>query len=175
MAPIYCVPLDAFPVKILHEIGATLGRTFHAPVHFLPEVDTTEQSYDHSRGQHNSSSILVMLNSIIPTDHARIIGITTADLFIPIFTFVFGEAQIDGPAAVVSGQRLTNEYYGMEANNLIYYERLLKECTHELGHTYGLRHCLSDGCVMRKSTYVEDIDFKTSEFCPECRTYMEAK
>ena len=47
-------------------------------------------------------------------------------------------------------------------------ERLLKEATHEFGHTFNLYHCHNPGCVMNSSTYVEDIDEKSALFCREC-------
>ena len=39
---------------------------------------------------------------------------------------------------------------------------------HELGHTFGLIHCLQPRCVMNASTYVENIDQKPAEFCSSC-------
>ena len=48
------------------------------------------------------------------------------------------------------------------------HERLLKESLHELGHTYGLRHCPDYTCVMSSSNGVERIDLKSAEFCPAC-------
>ena len=43
----------------------------------------------------------------------RLLGITSLDLYIPILTFVFGEAQVGGECAVVSAHRLTQEFYGL--------------------------------------------------------------
>jgi archaemetzincin len=90
------------------------------------------------------------------------------DLYIPVLTFVFGEAQLKDGAAVVSAHRLRQEFYGMPADTDLLHERLLKEALHELGHTYGLRHCPDYTCVMSSSTGVERIDLKNAEFCPNC-------
>lgn len=172
MAAIYCVSLDGFPEKVMHSVAGDIGDAFHRPVEFLPGQETPPSAHDPSRGQFNSTTILQMLLTLIPGENDQIIGFTSMDLFIPIFTFVFGEAQLNGPAAVVSGARLQNEFYGLPPNAAIFHERLLKECIHELGHTVGLRHCLSDECVMRRSTYVENIDLKSAEFCPACLSYI---
>jgi archaemetzincin len=48
-------------------------------------------------------------------------------------------------------------------------ERLLKEAAHELGHTFGLRHCSDWECVMSSSHGVERLDVKGAEFCAACR------
>ncbi len=90
------------------------------------------------------------------------------DLYIPVLTFVFGEAQLSDGGAVVSTHRLRQEFYGLPADLELLRERLLKEALHELGHTYGLRHCPDYLCVMSSSNGVERIDLKRAEFCPAC-------
>ena len=128
--------------------------------------------YDAQRGQYNSTSIIGHLldryrfaDAASPT---KILGVAGQDLFIPILTYVFGEAQLGGLIGVVSYYRLPNERYGLPANGRLFSERLLKEAMHELGHTYGLIHCRALNCVMHISTYVEDIDTKPAAFCRDC-------
>ena len=48
-------------------------------------------------------------------------------------------------------------------------ERLVKEASHELGHTFGLRHCVDWRCVMASSHAVERLDVKGADFCAACR------
>lgn len=98
----------------------------------------------------------------------RILGVTAVDLYIPILTFVFGEAQLRGSCAVVSFHRLRQEFYGLPANSTVLGERLLKEAVHELGHTLPLAHCEDYQCVMSPSHGVERTDLKTSQFCTSC-------
>jgi archaemetzincin len=105
---------------------------------------------------------------LLPGDAERVLGVTNVDLFIPVLTFVFGEAQLGGPAGVVSFFRLDNRFYGLPENGELLLARLVKECVHEVGHTYGLLHCPDPDCVMRSSTYVEQIDLKQASFCIEC-------
>ena len=85
-----------------------------------------------------------------------------------------GEAQLNGPAAIVSITRLRNEFYGLPKNDTLLRERMEKEAIHELGHTFGLVHCRNDLCVMRPSTYVENIDLKPPQLCYSClKRFME--
>jgi archaemetzincin len=100
---------------------------------------------------------------------ARILGVTEMDLFVPVLTFVFGEAQLDGRCAVISLQRLREEFYGLPANPALLRERAVKEAVHELGHTFGLRHCPDWRCVMASTHAVERLDLKSAEFCEGCR------
>ena len=107
-------------------------------------------------------------HSSLPETDAKIVGLTNVDLFVPVLTFVFGQAQLNGPGAVVSTYRLRNEYYGLRFSASRLYERTVKEIVHEVGHTFGLVHCQDYTCVMHASTYVEEVDLKGASFCSEC-------
>jgi archaemetzincin len=120
------------------------------------------------RGQYDSTEILKRLLPQAPSENWRVLGVTEADLYVPILTFVFGEAQLGGHAALVSLHRLRQEFYGMPADPQLLAARLLKESLHELGHTLGLRHCPDYRCVMSASHAVERIDLKLAEFCQAC-------
>jgi archaemetzincin len=124
--------------------------------------------YDPVRNQYNSSGLLLQLISDPPPETLKILGVTELDLFIPIFTFLFGEAQLNGIGALVSTHRLHNQFYGIPENKELLKNRLLKETIHELGHTFGLIHCFTLKCVMKSSTYVEEIDQKSINFCRLC-------
>ena len=82
-----------------------------------------------------------MLAQRAPRDAARVLGITDVDLAIPMLSFLFGQAQFDGPIAVVSLCRLHQEFYGLPAEDALLRERTVKEVMHEMGHTFGLVHC----------------------------------
>jgi archaemetzincin len=99
----------------------------------------------------------------------RLLGVTERDLFVPILTYVFGEAQLNGPCALVSVHRLHEEFYGLPKDSGRLLQRLFKESVHELGHTYGLHHCNDWRCAMASSHAVERLDLKEAEFCSGCR------
>jgi predicted Zn-dependent protease len=110
----------------------------------------------------------------IPNPETRLLGVTSLDLYIPTLMFVFGEAQLHGPCAVVSVHRLRQEFYGLPADPRLEAERLLKEAVHELGHTLGLRHCDDYHCAMAPSHAVEWIDLKSSRLCSDCQARVAA-
>lgn len=113
-----------------------------------------------------------MLTSISPCSW-RLLAIADVDLYIPILKYVFGEAQIGGPCAVVSACRLRQEFYGLERDDDLLHDRLLKECVHELGHTVELRHCQDYRCAMASSHAVEWIDLRERTLCKSCRSHLE--
>jgi archaemetzincin len=128
--------------------------------------------YSIKRDQYHSTLILSKILNYLPANAEKIIGITGVDIFTPILTFLFGEAQLGGRGAIVSTYRLRNEFYGLPKDIDLLYTRTLKEALHELGHTLGLVHCPLYECVMHFSTYVEDIDLKKSHFCTACQNML---
>jgi archaemetzincin len=56
----------------------------------------------------------------------RLLAVTDIDLYIPILKYVFGEAQVGGPCAGVSTFRLRQEFYGLDRDDALLRERLLK-------------------------------------------------
>ncbi len=94
------------------------------------------------------------------------------DLYIPILTYIFGQAKLGGYTGLASLYRLRNEHYGLEPDYALLIDRFSKVIIHELGHTFGLIHCSNQVCVMRSSTYVEDLDQKEKQFCYKCRAEL---
>ncbi len=144
-------------------VRTRLVAEFDEPVLNWRSPDRPAGTFDARRRQHSSRDVLRWLAAMRPAQATRIMGLTDVDLFMPVLTFVFGEAQLNGPAAVVSLARLSDR----SASRTI--DRAAKECLHELGHTYGLTHCDDEACVMRRSPGVLAIDEKGSTLCPACR------
>lgn len=153
---------------LLSQLSDCIERTFQRRVHLCIARFDPECSFDASRRQYNSSLLLEQLLSDADDAAAKILGVTSRDLFSPALTYVFGEAQLNGRAAVVSSERLRNEAYGLPRDDALLCARLEKEAIHEIGHTYGLVHCPDGACVMHSSTYAEQIDFKSARFCTAC-------
>lgn len=153
---------------LINKLGHRLTQTFLLQVRIREPWFDPQLTYDVSRGQYDSNMLLGQLLSDPSEDAMRILGVTSVDLFIPVLTYVFGEAQLDGPAAVVSTNRLQSEKYGLPPDPETLISRLEKEAVHELGHTFGLFHCSHPACVMHASTYVEEIDPKEASFCAAC-------
>ncbi len=128
-----------------------------------------EGAYDAARRQYYSTKLLERLLDHRAGDGAKLLGIAGVDLYIPPLSFVFGEAQLGGAAAVISTHRLDQRFYGLERDVELLYNRCEKEAIHEIGHCFGLVHCRDYRCVMYLSYAVEDIDLKSVVFCPACR------
>ncbi len=166
--PIFLAYLNGFAPRwagqVEERVAAGLGR----PVRRLDLALDLAPYYAAERRQYHATLLLAALLRHLPDPAGKIIGLTSVDLFIPVLTFVFGQSQLDGPAAIASTYRLHSEFYGLPANEDLLCTRTVKETLHELGHAFGLVHCRDPLCVMRASTYVEEVDLKDASFCGEC-------
>ena len=168
MKKLQLLPVGEVDARLLDWLRQALFEKFHVPTDVLrPALDPAFALHP-ERQQFHSSEILAAMQSYINRDTWRLLGITGHDLYIPILTFVFGEAQMGGPAALVSYHRLMQEFYGLPHDLDLLANRLLIESVHELGHTLHLTHCDDFRCAMAPSHAVEWIDIKDSGFCEDC-------
>lgn len=158
----------------LQHLAGSVREVFGVDTEVLPSTISVERAFDQSRRQYNSSALLALLLHQHESAFHKVILVVDVDLYVPVLTFVFGEAQLNGTAAVVSTFRLHNQFYGLPHSQPVFLERLEKEVIHELGHTFGLYHCRQFECVMRSSTYVEEIDLKRSRPCDSCAAILAA-
>lgn len=174
--------MTSAPIQILNasSLGNDTLRTFAQQIGEIFEVRTSvlqaslnlNCAFDSSRGQYNSTALLAQILNSYQSSNEKKIAIVDVDLYIPVLTYVFGEAQLEGTAAIVSLHRLSNQFYGLPRDDKLMVQRLGKEIVHELGHTFGLYHCRQFECVMRSSTYVEEIDLKRITPCIHCAVLL---
>jgi len=158
-----------FDETFLKRIGVSITHEFGYEVKIRNgHVDLSEY-FDPNRRQYNGNNLLDLMDRLDKMKYVKVIGIFNVDLFIPILTYIFGQAYLGGRTGIASSYRLRTERYGLKANPELLIERLTKEVVHEIGHTFGLIHCHTPGCVMASSTYVEDIDQKSWHLCNQCR------
>ncbi len=159
-------PIENFRPDLLKLIVREVHRFFGYRTKIKPLLQDVDFALDLDRQQHHSTIILERLASLAPTMAIKILAITKVDLFIPILTHVYGEAQLNGKACIVSTHRL-NEGLGTSVSE-IFYQRVVKEAIHELGHTFNLRHCRDHTCNMHYCRGVKDVDRKSDQLCRYC-------
>lgn len=162
------LPIGKLDGGLLEDLAPALGNVFGVPCQIASSRLDPEWAFHGERQQYHSSEILARMNGLVTPECWRVLGVTAVDLYIPILTFVFGEAQMGGPCAVVSLHRLRQEFYGLAEDQKLLRDRLLKEAVHELGHTINLTHCEDYRCAMAPSHAVEWIDLKESWLCSAC-------
>jgi archaemetzincin len=153
---------------LLDAIADPVWRSYDLEVHRRAERPIPADAWDAKRQQHGSEVLLrtLLVGARDPGD--RLLGVTAVDLCIPMLSFVFGQAQLKGAAAVVSTARLDPSFYGLSSRPDLVRRRFIAEVIHEVGHTVGLVHCAERSCPMSLATAVEAIDQKGEELCDGC-------
>ena len=159
----------------LDRLSRSLAHVLRVSCEVDPEPLLASFAWDVRRRQYHSSAIVAKLAERSAAQDERFLGVTPLDLFVPVLTFVFGEAQLGGPAALVSWKRLDNSFYGLPDQPDLLEERLLKESLHEIGHALGLRHCDDTLCAMASTHSVELLDEKDSEYCADCHANLQRR
>ena len=158
-----------------------------------PLLEMPAEAYHPRRNQYHAGKILNFL-ALRYTGALRVVGVTPRDLFLPVFTHVYGEAQMPGRAAVVSLFRLApSPPLQSDERSIIaralkvtgsltvprnddkdpIIERALKVAVHELLHTFELTHCQHPECLMRPVTSVFQLDALPLKLCRSCRNFWE--
>jgi len=164
------VPIGEVEKSALETLRRPLTEAFGQRTRVEDGITLTQASWDQRRNQHLSSTLLAELPPSGLGD--RVLAVVDVDIFAHGLNFVFGEADIAGRKALISLKRLRQEFYGLPKNEDLFRERAVKEAVHELGHTYGLKHCPNPTCVMRFSNSLHDTDFKGWNFCPACEAWL---
>ncbi|MCK4340067.1 MAG: archaemetzincin family Zn-dependent metalloprotease [Candidatus Cloacimonetes bacterium] len=175
MENIYLVPIGEIDKALLEKLIEPLHDRFKLTVEISASLPILEEAYNFKRNQYLASPILDQLKKNIQPDAKKTLWIIDKDLYTYGLNFIFGLADIKGQACLISIIRLRESYYGKSEDKELFFERVLKEAVHELGHTFGLRHCENPKCVMHFSNSLLDTDIKEADFCDRHQAELEKK
>lgn len=173
MKKICVLPMGVVDPDMLEAVESGIRQTFARDVERLGGITAPEFAFDGSRRQYSSELILRGLLRLVTGEMDRVLAVTEVDLFIPMLTFVYGQAQLKGRTAVISTARLRQEFYGLTPNPALTVRRAVKESLHELGHTFGLTHCLVPTCLMSTATTIGQLDAKREKLCEDCSFLLD--
>jgi archaemetzincin len=164
-------PVGTIDASLFASAGRKVEALIGLPVKVTPLLQDLDFAFDAERSQYYSTRILEKLAHLAPASALKVIGITTVDLFIPILTHVYGEAQLGGRSCIISLYRL-NEPSPTAGLPPSLKDRAVKEILHELGHTFALRHCPVSTCVMHYCRSLRDVDRKDHSLCRHCSVML---
>ncbi len=168
------LPLKFSNNQLLKDLLFRLRFVFDKVDVLYTQIDI-EHSYSIQRRQYYSTKIIESIKKSIPVSEGFVLVLTEVDLFIPVLTHIFGEAELEGRYSIVSVCRLYEEFYTSKSNSPLLLERSYKEIIHELGHNIGLKHCKDWKCVMHSSSGIEEVDIKGNLFCLDCHALARNK
>ncbi|MBW2436904.1 MAG: archaemetzincin [Desulfobacterales bacterium] len=165
-------PIGDFTPELLDRVRAEIERIYGFPTEVRFLLEDLEFAFHPNRNQYHSTPILEQLARKTPPDALKVLALVQVDLFIPILTHVYGEAQLGGKACMISTIRLTEGHRSLDTQEP-YLSRIIKEAIHELGHTFKLRHCREHTCLMHYCRNEGDVDRKSDQLCRYCKVLLD--
>ncbi len=160
------LPFGKFDAELLENLAHDL-EILGLEVHTASPRPIPDGAYNSLRRQYRAQAFLATERG---SADGYLLSITSRDIYADDLNFLFGLARQVDRTAVISLARLV-----LDGDTDIHRRRILKEAVHELGHTFGLRHCPKPNCVMHFSNSLADTDSKGSRFCDDCHSQLPAE
>ncbi len=161
---LYIQPIGDLPPGMATQVRQYVAIYFGMPAVVLPRIDPPSDRLRHSESgtpQWHTGDLHHLLFETSPPDAYATLGITMTDLYPgEDWEYVFGHARFKERVAVISGFR-----YG-DSDGVSFRERILRVATHELGHAFGILHCVHFECAMNGVNSLEESDLTPLQLCP---------
>ena len=138
-----------------------IGVYFQTRVKRLPIAAPRKGWWSRSRRQYDANRVVRHLAARAKGRSLGMFGILAKDMFAGNLNYVFGLALLHDRASVHSLSR-----YGEEPKALL--RHTLKLSAHELGHVFGIKHCVFYRCVMNGANSLAEISAAPMHLCPVC-------
>lgn len=178
---IYLQPLGEFPkgrIPLVERLREYAAAYFTMQVEVLPRLSLSDNAitsrinpFTRNR-QILTGDVLAILKKNVPGDAFCVLAITMEDLYPePSWNFVFGQASVSERVGVYSFARYDPAFYGEKRGKdyeKVILRRSCKVLVHEIGHIFGLQHCIYFKCVLNGSNHLEESDARPLHLCPVC-------
>lgn len=178
---------------VLRYLVKNLSSFFGTDVRVSRNVIIPITLFNEEKGQYDGRKLLKFLTENMTLKEVKAVNLALfdRDLFIGSLDYAFGLASPFPKISVISILRLhphfQKDYFtgGLKKRKAgrfplfvrrlgsqekaLYYDRILKEAIHGIGHTMGLTHCSQKDCIMHPSDTINFIDSKETGFCKSCR------
>jgi archaemetzincin len=162
-------PVGAFPAgksPSLDQLQRWVAAYFMLPVTVLPAIDAPAGAFGErfhgfpQQRQLLTTSLLDGLHRGMPAVGFVVVGVTMVDLYPdPTWNYVFGQAEPGDHVGVFSFAR-----YGDDPQTQL--RRSCHVLSHEIGHLFGIDHCIWYHCVMNGSNHLAEMDAQPLHPCP---------
>jgi len=141
-----------------------LPTQLYSKINFT-DIPKTAYRYDEANIQIQTGWVLKRLKKNLPEGTQSYIAFSSYDLYPDDnWNFVFGEASLKNRTGVWSIFRNGNP----DKEYQLCLKRTIATAVHEIGHTYGIEHCIGYECLMNGSNSMEESDKQVMHLCPQC-------
>jgi archaemetzincin len=168
MNKVYVIPVGEVDPSLLSRLLPCLEERFLFSFLATSPLPVPDNAYNLVKKKYLSSAIGEKISLIMPHDARYALGITALDTYDNYSNFVYNHVRSEERVGIVSLYRLDPLHSLLQADRDFYFQRTLKETTHEIGHLMGFRHCFDSSCVMYFSYSINDTDRKGTFFCQDC-------
>ena len=162
--------------ELVDKTSRYIEAYYQLPVRVLPpetldSVPAQARRIHPRTGDHQVLSTYVLdhiLNPRKATDAFGLIAFTSSDLWPGAgWNFVFGQASLDDRTGVWSIYRNGNPEAGPQEYDVAL-KRTVATGVHEVGHMFGMHHCIYYECLMNGSNHRQESDSRPLWLCPVC-------
>jgi len=155
-------------------VAAALRAFYDVDVVVAEPAPLPKAAYYAARGRYRAEKLLEHLTTL-HADALRVLGVTRVDISTTkgavLDWGILGLANIGGHACVASAFRCQRS--ARDARHAE--ERLGKTAVHELGHTFGLEHCSTRGCLLSDGGGTVLTTDGERDLCAGCRELLRAR
>ncbi|MFP4162610.1 MAG: archaemetzincin family Zn-dependent metalloprotease [Chitinispirillaceae bacterium] len=169
---ILLIPLGPVCEELPGWLESRIAEIYSAQVSTGELVALPETLFVPQRKQYDGDLILPFIRNAVHDFSEYKLGLVDEDCFSEGLNFIFGQSVLKGHESFVALSRLKESFYARAENKELFFQRVLKEAVHELGHAFGMVHCADPECVMHFSNSLKDTDRKTLSLCGGCRRQL---
>jgi archaemetzincin len=162
------------PNEDMDLVKQVLVGFYNLQIRVLPRLDLPEQAYYEPRRRYRAEKILPFLLEKLPGDGDRILGLTGVDISTSKGSAedwgILGLAKAGGKACIISAFRCHLRSMDRVPAGIL----LAKVAVHEVGHTLGLGHCMTMGCLMEDTGGMVHTYDGNFDICEHCRSKLKA-
>lgn len=176
---LYLLPIGDLPAARtppLADLAEVVHAYFQLEVKVMPAVDlaavaaTTRTNASSGKPQVLAPDVLRWLRLHVPDDAYALMAVTMVDLYPdPEWNFVYGLATFTDRVGVQSFARYDPDFYGEPRPpdwRRTLARRSAQVLLHEIGHMFGLYHCIHWSCVMAGANHQAEFDAHPLHACP---------
>lgn len=160
--------------RAVNEVKTSLQTFYGFNVQVLKRRRLPRFAFYKPRRRYRAEKLLSHLGRVAPKDAYRIMGLTAKDISTTKGKYkdwgIMGLADLSGKHAVISMYRCKLG----SRNRKHAVHRLAKVAVHEIGHTLGLDHCPTEGCLMEDARGTNKTCDREYLICPLCRRKLKA-